>query len=170
MTLYILYCIFLIFYHDQWYFGKEPFIKPCLFHWGYNGVVVITTAQLHSPKSKLGFRTGSNYPRSVSGIHDGEDLWRWSQLEIRLNAFRWSTITQTIQHHPHHHHNGVIFYWRHNLFSIEAVYHWGHKSPFPFGLSLNIKHLNSLNSQLLFTIPHMLYLETTPQWCYLKYM
>ena len=28
----------------------------------------------------------------VLEIHDGEDLWRWSRLEIRLNAFRWSTI------------------------------------------------------------------------------
>ena len=27
-------------------------------------------------------------------IRDGEDLWQWSQLEIRLNAFCWSTIPQ----------------------------------------------------------------------------
>ena len=31
---------------------------------------------------------------SVLEISDGEDLWQWSQLEIRLNAFRWSTIPQ----------------------------------------------------------------------------
>ena len=31
---------------------------------------------------------------SVSEIRDGEDLWQWSQLEIRLNAFRRSTIPQ----------------------------------------------------------------------------
>ena len=28
----------------------------------------------------------------MSEIHGGEDLWQWSLLEIRLNAFRWSTI------------------------------------------------------------------------------
>ena len=27
-------------------------------------------------------------------IQDGEDLWQWSRLEIRLNAFCWSTIPQ----------------------------------------------------------------------------
>ena len=27
-------------------------------------------------------------------IHNGKDLWQWSWLEIRLNAFRWSTIPQ----------------------------------------------------------------------------
>ena len=32
--------------------------------------------------------------RGVSEIRDGEDLWQWSRLEIRLNAFRWSTIPQ----------------------------------------------------------------------------
>ena len=31
---------------------------------------------------------------SVSQICDGEDLWQWSWLEIRLNAFRWSSIPQ----------------------------------------------------------------------------
>ena len=30
----------------------------------------------------------------VSEIHDGEDLWQWSRLEIRLNTFRRSTIPQ----------------------------------------------------------------------------
>ena len=25
---------------------------------------------------------------------DGKDLWQWSRLEIRLHAFRWSTILQ----------------------------------------------------------------------------
>ena len=27
-------------------------------------------------------------------IRDGEYLWQWSRLEIRLNAFCWSTIQQ----------------------------------------------------------------------------
>ena len=35
-----------------------------------------------------------NPARSVSEIRDGEDLWQWSRLEIRLNAFRRSTIPQ----------------------------------------------------------------------------
>ena len=36
----------------------------------------------------------SKFPYSVSEIHDGEDLWEWSRLGIRLNVFRWSTIPQ----------------------------------------------------------------------------
>ena len=58
------------------------------------GVMVITTAQLHSTKPKLRFCTGSNPAQGVSEIRNGEDLWQWSRLEIRLNAFRWSTIPQ----------------------------------------------------------------------------
>ena len=58
------------------------------------GVVVITTAQLHSTKPELRFCAGSNPACSVSEIRDGEDLWQWFQLEIRLNAFRRSTIPQ----------------------------------------------------------------------------
>ena len=58
------------------------------------GVVVITTAQPHSTKPELSFCAGSNPARGVSEIRDGEDRWQWSRLEIRLNAFRWSTIPQ----------------------------------------------------------------------------
>ena len=58
------------------------------------GVVVITTAQLHSTKPELRFCTGSNSARSVSEIRHGQDLWEWFQLEIRLNAFLGSTIPQ----------------------------------------------------------------------------
>ena len=32
--------------------------------------------------------------RGVSEIRDGGDLWQWSRLKIRLNAFRRSTIPQ----------------------------------------------------------------------------
>ena len=39
-----------------------------------NGVVVITTAQLHSTKSELRFCAGSNPARSGLEIRDGEDL------------------------------------------------------------------------------------------------
>ena len=38
------------------------------------GVVVITTAQLHSTKLKPRLWAGSNPARGVSEIHDGEDL------------------------------------------------------------------------------------------------
>ena len=38
------------------------------------GVVVITTAQLHSTKSDLRLCAGSNLARGVSEIRDGEDL------------------------------------------------------------------------------------------------
>ena len=58
--------------------------------------MVITTTQLRLSKPELRFclRRGSNPARGVSEIRDGEDLWQWSQLEIRLNAFRRSTIPQ----------------------------------------------------------------------------
>ena len=58
------------------------------------GVVVITTAQLHSTKPELRFCTGWNPVCGVLEIRSGEDLWQWSRLEIRLNAFRRSTIPQ----------------------------------------------------------------------------
>ena len=38
------------------------------------GVVVLTTAQLHSTKPELRFCVGSNPARGISKIHDGEDL------------------------------------------------------------------------------------------------
>ena len=56
------------------------------------GVMVTTTAQLHSTKPELRFCARSNPARSVSEIRDGEHLWQWSGLEIRLNAFHRSTI------------------------------------------------------------------------------
>ena len=60
----------------------------------HRGVVVITTAQLPSAKPELKFCSGSNPALGMSEIRDGEDLWQWSQLEIRINTFRWSTIPQ----------------------------------------------------------------------------
>ena len=69
--------------------------KVITWHHQWNhSVVVITIAQLHSTKPELRFCAGSNPARSVSEIRDGEDLWQWSRLEIRLNAFRRSTIPQ----------------------------------------------------------------------------
>ena len=58
------------------------------------GVVVIATAQRYSTKPEFSFCAGSNPACGVSEIGDGEDLWQWSWLEIRLNAFRCSTIPQ----------------------------------------------------------------------------
>ena len=68
------------------------------------GVAVITTAPSCSvalacsgyhyctTKLKLRFCTGSNPALKVWEIRDGEDLWQWSRLKIRLNTFRRSTI------------------------------------------------------------------------------
>ena len=39
-----------------------------------HGLVVINSVQLHSRKPELRFCRGSNPPRGVSGICDGEDL------------------------------------------------------------------------------------------------
>ena len=58
------------------------------------GVVVITTAQLHSTKPELRFYAGSYPACSMSEIRNGEDLWQWSWLEIRIKAFHQSTIPQ----------------------------------------------------------------------------
>ena len=69
------------------------------------GVVVITTAQLRSTKSELGFCAGSNPTRSVSDICDGENLWQRPQLEKRRR--RLSSVNhsaKTIHHHHRHHH------------------------------------------------------------------
>ena len=60
------------------------------------GVVIITTAQLHSKKPELRFCPDSNLARGMSDIHDGEDFWQWSRLKIRLNTFRRSIIPQKL--------------------------------------------------------------------------
>ena len=49
---------------------------------------------IYSTKPELRFCAGSNPVHGVLEIHDGEDLWQWSRLEIRLNVFRWWTIPQ----------------------------------------------------------------------------
>ena len=56
--------------------------------------LVITTAQLHSTKPELRFCTVSNPAHSMLEIGNGEDLWQWSRLEIRLSTFHQSTIPQ----------------------------------------------------------------------------
>ena len=53
------------------------------------------TAQLQSTKPELRFCAGSNLACGMVEIYcDGEYLWQWTQLEIRLNAFHQSTISQ----------------------------------------------------------------------------
>ena len=61
--------------------------------------MVITTVHLHSAKPELRFCASSNPAHGVSEICNGENLWQWSWLEIRLNTFHWSTITQETIHH-----------------------------------------------------------------------
>ena len=64
------------------------------FHQREIGAVVIATTQLHSTKLEFRFCAGSKPAGGVPEILDGEDLWQWSRLEIRLNAFHQSTIPQ----------------------------------------------------------------------------
>ena len=71
--------------------------------WRRRGVVVITTAQLPLTNPELKFCRCSNPAHNVSEICDGENLLEWSQLEVRLNTFRQSTIPQKTSHHHHHH-------------------------------------------------------------------
>ena len=55
---------------------------------------LIQLKQLHSFKPELRFCAVLNTTRGVSVIRDGEDLWQWPRLDIRLNAFRRPTIPQ----------------------------------------------------------------------------
>ena len=82
----------LILFRDDLFLSNSRI--PVFFFCHYRGVGVTTTAQLHSTKPELRFYAGSNPARSVPEIRDGEDLWQWSRLEIRLNAFCRSTIPQ----------------------------------------------------------------------------
>ena len=57
-----------------------------------NGVVVITTVQLHLTWFELSFCVDLNPPCRVSEICDGENFWHWSRLKTSINTFRRSTI------------------------------------------------------------------------------
>ena len=59
-----------------------------------SGYVARWCSGYHSTKPKLRFCAGSNPDHAMSEICDGADLWQWPQLQIKLNAFRWSTIPQ----------------------------------------------------------------------------
>ena len=56
--------------------------------------LLIKVTVFHSRKPEFRFNTGSCHAHGVSEIYDGENLWQWSWLEIRLNTFRRSTIPQ----------------------------------------------------------------------------
>ena len=64
-------------------------------------LVVITTAQLHSTKSKLRFCTDSKPAWGVLEICYGANLWQWSRLEIRRK--RLSSVNHTTNTIHHHH-------------------------------------------------------------------
>ena len=70
----------------------------CLgWRWRFSGAVMYCLSLLHN-FIKLGLNSGSaqvpNPARGGLEIRDGENLWQWSQLEIRLNTFRRSAIPQ----------------------------------------------------------------------------
>ena len=46
---------------------------------------LLVNAQLHSTKPELRFCASSNPACVVWEVCDGEDLWQWPRLEIRLN-------------------------------------------------------------------------------------
>ena len=48
----------------------------------------------NSRKLELRLCAGSNPARGVLEICDGENLWQWSRLELKLKSFRRSTIPQ----------------------------------------------------------------------------
>lgn len=50
---------------------------------------IMNTAQHHSAKPKLRFRTGSNPARGLLEIPDVANVLT---MEMKLNAFRWPTI------------------------------------------------------------------------------
>ena len=57
--------------------AKDSEIVATLKLWR-RGVVVITTAQLHSTNPELRFFAGSNPACSVSQIRNRDDIWQWS--------------------------------------------------------------------------------------------
>ena len=77
-----------------WSRATDPWCNTRYTRLWRRGVVVITTAEIHSTKPELRFCAGSNRAGDVSEIGDGEGLWQWSRLEIRLKAFCRSTIPQ----------------------------------------------------------------------------
>ena len=62
--------------------------------WFYFGAMVVSYHYCKTTFDKFKFCADSNSTRSVLKFRDYETFWRWSQLEIRFNIFRWSNILQ----------------------------------------------------------------------------
>ena len=78
-----------------WVFHFRIFLKfSFLWHVLCCGLVVISTAQLHSTKPELWFCADSVPAFVVLENCDCKNLWQWSQWEIRLNALCRSTIPE----------------------------------------------------------------------------
>ena len=119
------------------------------------GVLVITTAQLHTTKPELRFCAGSNPARGMSEICNGEDLWQWSLLEIRLNAFHLSTIPQeqfNIFHTSHLDYCSKS-YW--NVSWRKTQLQYSHKRETQQGIGLLRNLSNKFPRQALVTIYKM---------------
>ena len=58
----------------------------------HSSELIIISIQLPSTKPELRFCAGSSPAGGLSKIWDGGNLRQWSQLEIRFNVFRRSTI------------------------------------------------------------------------------
>ena len=56
--------------------------------------IFLKRARVSTNHAIFGNCPSSNPIHGLSEIRDGEDLWQWSLLEIRLNAFCWSIIPQ----------------------------------------------------------------------------
>ena len=56
--------------------------------------MVIATEEIYATIPDFKFWEGSNRPRGVSENREGKDPQKRSWVEIRLNVFLWSTISQ----------------------------------------------------------------------------
>ena len=62
--------------------------------------VVVTTAKVHLANPELKFCILLVFTGGTLEAWDGNNLWKLSRVEIRLNTFYWSTISQeTIHYH-----------------------------------------------------------------------
>ena len=108
--------------------------------------MVITTAQLYSTKPKLRFCAGSNPAHGVSEIRDDQDLWQWSRLKIRLNAFFGQ---------PYHKNNSSIHHSSKENFSVQLAlnYFFCCKTPPPTHWQLQHSKLKKIKLDLLSLTP-----------------
>ena len=95
------------------YFERAPLVT--LWCSGY------TNAQFNSLKSELRFCAGSNPARGLSEIRDGEDLWQWSRLEIRLRLS--SVIIIITSNTAIFKWNLKVLYWCFSFFWLKCVLH-----------------------------------------------